>query len=686
MTKFSVYDCSMIELDKHHSDRKGNLTVVENGVTLPFDVKRVYYLYDVPGGESRWGGFMYYCDNDNLNNCVNAPIQDNSSYGQGYDFYRPVSASPKLNNCYYNDVSVQNHQGTELPPSVEEQLEALGSNWVSCNDHPGIMPLMTRLPYLDATFCVATNNCDDFYFESSGKVEKTLVVQTRQSSVYLTWESDGGLIDYYQVMRRVQGQSDWDVIADNLTEMAYEDTSVSPILDYEYKVRSAVDCEGTRYAETDVMPGACEHTGMVEGYLRFEDGTAISGMEIQAIKENGDIAQRTTTDSKGYYVIKGLSYEGQTFIKYKIAPISNPQVDGPISLQTASYPVTFNDQYNYFELNDFVVTSGVKFSGVVLYEGTRIPVRGVGFTVNGKQIYNASGSVLETDPEGKFSFYVNTSVKLDIKPIMNGHTFKTDQVCSQVFTDKVSDYHFYDATRVKLTGRMVGGKTQGDLPLDNSLSRNNLGDNLMMVLSLEGDNVSYLVYDVQHPNKAERDTVFYHKSHDGQQYKTTMHTTRKRIELKPDPVTGEYVAWLPPVKWKVQQLSCSGYPTLFASGKTSDVIDLTDALEMQCDTNTMLFTTVSIIHLHCSPTVRLVSIVLISLATRAMWPGALVATKLMCHWSIKCLLVLLKTVPLLLWRRVTPLAILYLASRRCILSVSLPLKNIIGTITWRVTP
>lgn len=51
--KFSVFDCTMLELDKHHSDRKGNLTVVENGSTLPFDVKRVYYIYDVPGGENR---------------------------------------------------------------------------------------------------------------------------------------------------------------------------------------------------------------------------------------------------------------------------------------------------------------------------------------------------------------------------------------------------------------------------------------------------------------------------------------------------------------------------------------------------------------------------------------------------------------------------------------------------------
>ena len=51
--RFHVEDCSLIKLDKHHSERRGNLTVVENGMTLPFNCKRVYYLYDVPGGVSR---------------------------------------------------------------------------------------------------------------------------------------------------------------------------------------------------------------------------------------------------------------------------------------------------------------------------------------------------------------------------------------------------------------------------------------------------------------------------------------------------------------------------------------------------------------------------------------------------------------------------------------------------------
>lgn len=51
----SVHDCGIIELDRHHSRRKGDLSVVENGITVPFDVRRVYYLYDVPVGENRGG-------------------------------------------------------------------------------------------------------------------------------------------------------------------------------------------------------------------------------------------------------------------------------------------------------------------------------------------------------------------------------------------------------------------------------------------------------------------------------------------------------------------------------------------------------------------------------------------------------------------------------------------------------
>ena len=52
MKKVTVYDCSVIEIDKHHHE-KGNLSVIENGKSIPFTVNRVFYLYDIPGGEER---------------------------------------------------------------------------------------------------------------------------------------------------------------------------------------------------------------------------------------------------------------------------------------------------------------------------------------------------------------------------------------------------------------------------------------------------------------------------------------------------------------------------------------------------------------------------------------------------------------------------------------------------------
>lgn len=48
----NVYGCSVIELPKI-TDRSGNITPIEAFKNIPFDIKRVFYSYDIPGGESR---------------------------------------------------------------------------------------------------------------------------------------------------------------------------------------------------------------------------------------------------------------------------------------------------------------------------------------------------------------------------------------------------------------------------------------------------------------------------------------------------------------------------------------------------------------------------------------------------------------------------------------------------------
>src|SRR5665647_2020960 len=52
--KNSIYDCVILPLNKIHN-RAGNITIVEGNKNLPFNLERIYYLYDIPGGEDRGG-------------------------------------------------------------------------------------------------------------------------------------------------------------------------------------------------------------------------------------------------------------------------------------------------------------------------------------------------------------------------------------------------------------------------------------------------------------------------------------------------------------------------------------------------------------------------------------------------------------------------------------------------------
>jgi hypothetical protein len=50
--KVSVYECSIIELPRINN-RAGNITPVTNQISVPFKIKRIFYIYDIPGGEDR---------------------------------------------------------------------------------------------------------------------------------------------------------------------------------------------------------------------------------------------------------------------------------------------------------------------------------------------------------------------------------------------------------------------------------------------------------------------------------------------------------------------------------------------------------------------------------------------------------------------------------------------------------
>ena len=54
----TIHDVKLIELPKY-SDPRGNLSFLEQNNQIPFQIQRTYWIYDVPGGESR-GGHAYH--------------------------------------------------------------------------------------------------------------------------------------------------------------------------------------------------------------------------------------------------------------------------------------------------------------------------------------------------------------------------------------------------------------------------------------------------------------------------------------------------------------------------------------------------------------------------------------------------------------------------------------------------
>ena len=443
-----------------------------------------------------------------------------------------------------------------------------------------IVPETTTIP--DQVYAEITKPAlPDFYHASNGKIEPTLLTTTRQSSVLLAWNTDGNPIDYFKVLRRVKGEGDdkWAEVATGLTDMSYEDKTVSPLATYEYKVLGVNDCEGRDSTATEVKVGECKHTGRLEGYVRFNDGTSAPDVKVSIyyVKSNRKTwVKDVTTDDSGFFEADELSYYGEPSAEYNAKAVS----DDNIEFEVGDYSVTFNATSNNEAVHEFIITNGKRFSGFVMYDGTSIPVKGVNFLVNGKKMHNAKGEVLETDYDGSFSFRVKEGDN-KIQAVMDKHDFTNDGYYknsdAQNIKSDVAGIYFYDATKVKLTGRIVGGNDQGLKPLGNNLSKNNLGDSLTMVLTLEGDNTSWLVYDNLNPNKTVREEVVRHPRNGAKHY-TSVTTERKRMIVYPDVKTGEYVLKLPPVRWKVQQVYCKGYPTLFQEGQVSEVIDLTDCL------------------------------------------------------------------------------------------------------------
>ncbi len=275
-------------------------------------------------------------------------------------------------------------------------------------------------------------------------------------------------------------------------------------------------------------------------------------------------------------------------LKYIVIPTSQYGIFSFNNTNTPTATITLSPNNAVASGMDFVNTSTTRLTGRVLYKNTTIPVSGAMFLLNGDTVRR--GNIpLTSATNGNFELVVPLNQTCRLQVIKAGHTFEGDGILriddKEEFslTKPLDGVRFFDMTKVRLIGRVAGGNDQRDLPRGFGLGTNNLGDNLQLVLQLEGDNTAQIVHD---PEDLDKDTIQQTQQHyvysPDMEDSISVGTTqilfeKKRIIINPDPRTGEFEVDLFPVKYKVVQATAVGYATLFSAEQGNETFDLTNA-------------------------------------------------------------------------------------------------------------
>ena len=291
---------------------------------------------------------------------------------------------------------------------------------------------------------------------------------------------------------------------------------------------------------------------------------------------DGQLGLRTVTNSAGNYQITGVPYVG-TETTYTVTP-SHPILQFNPSSQT----VVIGSQQPVVSGVTFEDNSALTISGYVFYENSSIPVKDATFTIDGTMVIGNNNVPVKTATDGSFTFSVPAGSHA-VKVEKANHTFKDNGYLLDNngininYQEPMNDIRFWDQTKVKLIGRVAGGTVEQNKPLGFSLSKNNLGDNPTLVLTLEG-NANSEIYDQDVAGDKAPASIKETITHHDDKHKNNVVFNQYNITITPNNETGEFAAWLFPVSYKLNQATVTGWEIMPSSSPT---IDLTNVFTEQ---------------------------------------------------------------------------------------------------------
>ena len=469
------------------------------------------------------------------------------------------------------------------------------------------------------TFSTTYDVARDLYNESGALVSGLTATQaTENGKVVVEWEADDGLLDGFSLTRSTfiggSGNSSSSdnsnfgaekVLLNDTKATTFVDDDVAPDSVYRYTVSAKMTFRGKEYQNDKYVIGWASGYGKLSGQVVMANGAAMPGkITINAVRKEAlerkevvvdkktcipslhiDKGKLVTTecDENGCFTIDSLAYNGDNTYFDITATVDGASISFENSQGVSGpYAATLSRLRNEYSDITFICNDEHRITGRVLFENSTVPVRDVSFKVfygekdlTGHILKDASGEDIVTNQTGNFDFYV-PKTNIRIQAYKEGHTMKGEGYIKNqndevqfVPSRDLAGLQIADQTKVRLIGRLCGGDIEGDKPVGFELSKNNLGDNLTMVLQLEGDNTAQIVYHDDNPdNTTDNYTAALGTD-------TTRYTfEKKRILIYPNTRTGEFAVDLFPAKYKITQLSATGYSSLYSEGEGFQVVDL----------------------------------------------------------------------------------------------------------------
>ena len=438
----------------------------------------------------------------------------------------------------------------------------------------------------------------DTYYDDGAAISYFTATQGDASTaiklgVLLNWTPSSSSVDSYVLQRRIMNS---DAAADTIytgDDNSYFDLTAVPNIHYEYTVTALFDCNGKSTRNYSTAEGWRSPFGEISGVIEMSDHSGMNGVNVALQDAEGNVLRTMMTDATGQYRFDSLIYDIALSTDYVVIPTHQYGIFSFNNTSAGSASISLAADNAVAGGINFVNTETARLTGRVLYKNSTIPVAGAMFLLNGDTIYRGT-TPLKSGIDGNFEMVLTKNQPYTLQVIKVGHTFEGDGILyvegdnpEFALTKALDGVRFYDETKVRLVGRVAGGNDQRDLPKAFGLGTNNLGEDLQLVLQLEGDNTAQIVHD---PNDQTLDTivqqtnhiVYFHPTLAGGDSTRVVGSTqaifeKKRITIRPDIRTGEYQIDLFPVKYKVVQASARGYATLFAPGAGSESFDLTNA-------------------------------------------------------------------------------------------------------------